>query len=347
VSLYDSKTYLDDLRLTIEKNKEIFDALRNRSVLVTGASGAVCSPVVDLLLFSDRNIKVYAAGRNREKMDRRFVRWTDDPHYCFVSYDATKKNQLDFSADYVIHGASNSAPTDISSHGIETMLDNFMGTYELLNYAEIHKCQNFLYISSSEVYGRKTDPAPFTEDEYGWVDILNPRSSYPSSKRAAETMCACFSQERHVKTTVVRPGHIYGPTAGRRDTHVADAFAYRAADGKDLVMNSAGKQLRSWCYSIDCASAILTVLVRGKEACAYNISNRSGIASIRDMAELLAGEAGVRVMVHAVQQDSRQVNPMDNSSLNAEKLEQLGWQGLYSAATGFAHTIKIIREGNL
>lgn len=347
MSLYESKTYLEDLDLTISNNSDIFDALRNQSVLITGATGLVCSPIVDLLLRSNRNITVYVAGRNKERADKRFERWCKDQHYRFMFYDATKENNVDISANYIIHGASNSSPTDIKEHGIDTMLDNFRGTYELLNYAEDVKADNFLYISSSEVYGRKNSSQPFLEDEYGWVDILNPRSSYPSSKRAAETLCACFSQERQIKTTVVRPGHIYGPTAKRNDTHVANAFAYNAADGIDLVLNSDGKQLRSWCYSIDSASAILTVLINGQNVNAYNISNKSSIESIRNMAEMVAKEASVKVIMKNVKRDIRQDNPMDNSSLNSEKLEKLGWQGLFDASTGFAHTIRIIREGNL
>lgn len=347
MSLYESKTYLGDLNSTIENNAEIFDILRNQSVLITGATGLVCSPIVDLLLFSNRNITVYIAGRNKERAQKRFKRWHDDQHCRFIFYDARKDNDLNISANYIIHGASNSSPTDIKLNGIDTMLDNFRGTYELLNYSEKNKSKNFLYISSSEVYGRKNNSEPFSEDEYGWVDILNPRSSYSSSKKAAETLCACFSFERNVNTTVVRPGHIYGPTAKRNDTHVANAFAYNAADGINLVLNSEGKQLRSWCYSIDSASAILTTLVKGQNANAYNISNKSSIESIKSMAEIIAKEAGVQVIINPEKKDGRSDNPMDNSSLNSDKLEKLGWHGLFDASKGVEHTIKIIREGNL
>lgn len=348
MGLYESKTYLADLDQTVEANKNVLKELRVASLLITGASGLVCSPIADLIFRSNEKlktgIKLFLAGRNEDRMRKRF----SGQEFAFVPYDATKKNEFPFHVDYIIHGASNSGPNDISAHGIETMLDNFNGMYELLDYASKENVKNTLYISSSEVYGRKNSIDPFTEEEYGWVDILSPRSSYASSKRAAETLCACFSDEKRIKTTIVRPGHIYGPTARRNDSHVSEAFSFNAADGKDLVLKSTGSQIRSWCYCLDSASAIMTVLVKGKNGNAYNISNPASVASIKDMAELLAKGAGVEVVVDAPNQTEKKAfNPMENSSLNGEKLMELGWHGLFDAKTGFGHTVKIIKESSI
>lgn len=350
MGLYGSKTYLEDLKKSAEANGEMLKSLAHSSILMTGASGQVCSPVADLIFYANRKmgtgITLYLAGRSEERMAGRF----QNQRYHFVPYDATKtfRNRFDFHADYIIHGASNSAPKDIGGHGIETMTENFAGLYELLDYAEREQADNTLYISSSEVYGRKSDDKPFAEDSYGYVDILSPRSSYPSSKRAAETLCACFSNERKVKTTIVRPGHIYGPTARRSDNHVSAEFSFRAADGKDLVLKSSGSQIRSWCYCLDSATAILNVLVKGETANAYNISNPASVASIRQMAELLAGLGGVKLEAAApTESEMAAFNPMQNSSLNAEKLMKLGWRGLFDAKTGFSHTVRIIRESGI
>ena len=70
--------------------------------------------------------------------------------FTFVPYNATKKNTFDFHADYIIHGASNSGPRDIAARGIETMLDNFNGMYELLNYASSYK--SFWIVGNSYKY---------------------------------------------------------------------------------------------------------------------------------------------------------------------------------------------------
>ena len=72
----------------------------------------------------------------------------------------------------------------------------------------------------------------------GYLDILNPRNAYASSKRASETLCASYYKQYGVKSCVVRPGHIYGPTATRNDSRVGSTFAYCVADGEDIVLKS-------------------------------------------------------------------------------------------------------------
>ena len=113
-------------------------------------------------------------------------------------------------------------------------------------------------------------------------------------------------------------------------------------------MKSNGTQIRSYCYTLDCASAILLLLLKGEKEQAYNISNRNSIMSIKELAEQFAKEAGVQVQFQIPKEEERQAfNPMDNSSLNGEKLELLGWQGLFGGEEGTAHTVRIIREGRL
>ena len=69
-----------------------------------------------------------------------------------------------------------------------------------------------VFISSSEVYGKHAGENPLEESEYGYIDLLNPRSSYSMGKRAAETMCISYAKDYNLHVTIARPGHIYGPT---------------------------------------------------------------------------------------------------------------------------------------
>ena len=123
---------------------------------------------------------------------------------------------------------------------------------------------------------------------------------------------------------------------------------YNAADGKDIIMKSDGAQIRSYCYMLDCASAILYVLLKGKKGEAYNISNPNSIMSIRELAEYLAKVGNVRLKFELPSQDEKKAfNPMNNSSLNSEKLCGLGWSGLFDAKLGLEHTVKIIKEAKI
>ena len=115
--------------------------------------------------------------------------------------------------------------------------------------------------------------------------------------------------------------------------------------GKDLVLKSEGKQLRSYCYMLDCDTAMLTVLLCGENANAYNISNSHSIITIKELAELYAKAGNVRVKYELpTDQEKEAFNPMDNSSLDSSKLEKLGWKAIFDNKQGTEHTISILKE---
>ena len=245
--LYASKLWLQDLDGVLAVLPEAAE-LAGRSVLITGASGLVCSAVIDLLLrYNDTHaapIKIVAAGRDRERMKARFGSFFNKPYFTFLLYDAAKSdNDLTVPVDYIIHGASNAYPTAIMREPVETMVSNFTGLLQLLRQAGTWASKRVLYISSSEVYGRKESAEPYREGEYGYIDLLNPRSCYPVAKRAAETLCVSYAAEYGVDVVIARPGHIYGPTAGNWDSRVSSDWAYAAAAGRNIVMKSEGRQL--------------------------------------------------------------------------------------------------------
>ena len=103
--------------------------------------------------------------------------------------------------------------------------------------------------------------------------------------------------------------------------------------------------VRSYCYCLDSASAILKVLLKGENRQAYNISNPGSIINIRQMAELLVKAAGVKLQMELpTEEEKRGFNPMSNSSLDSTELLALGWRGLFDAEQGFGHTVEILKE---
>ena len=354
MKLYENTIWQSDLDKCLEQLSDL-DTLKGKSVLVTGATGLICSAVIHILIRYNDNlrasgsasdkIRVYAACRNEAKLRDIFGPYVESGDITFVNYDATKELNFDFKADYIIHGASNAHPAKIISEPVETMMSNFMGLKRLFDYAKENGSGRVLYVSSSEVYGQKSSPDPFKEEEYGFIDLLNPRNSYSVGKRAAETLAASYNSEYGIEAVIVRPGHIYGPTSGEEDTRISSAFAYDAAKGKDLIMKSAGSQIRSYCYVLDCASAMLRILLTGENLTAYNISNPNSIISIRQMAEMYAEAGGVQLLSgEATAAEKKSYNTMDNSSLNSERLEALGWIGQFDSKTGLSHTVQILRE---
>lgn len=325
------------------------ELLKKSTLLITGATGMICSTIVEMLLDAnindDANIKLIIAGRSKERVEKRFSNYMEGKDFRFVEFDSLKPLQFDEYVDYIIHGASNANPGVYAVKPVETLIGNLNGTNSLLELAKSVKAKRMLYISSSEVYGRKEETSPFREDDYCFVDILNPRACYPSSKRAAETLCASYIDEYSVDCVIVRPGHIYGPQITEADNRATAQFTRNVLKGENIVLKSAGQQLRSYCYTEDCATAILTVLAKGNCGQAYNISNKNSIVSIRQIAEAFADYAGAKVVFeNPTDFEAKGNNLMDNSSLDAAKLEGLGWKAKYSLEEGVKKTIDLMKK---
>lgn len=332
---------LDEIQLV---NTSI-ESFRGKSFLITGANGLICSAVIDSLIWLnkkfDADIKIYAAARSKEKIQNRFYKWKLGEDYFFYRYDAMSSLQHEIETDYIIHGASNANPGAYAAQPAETMLINFFGIYNLLELCKKNCKGRLLYISSSEVYGKKGSNQAYAEDDYGYIDILNPRACYPSSKRMAETLCASYKKEYDVEYVIVRPGHIYGPTMLKEDNRAASEFIREVHRGKDIVMKSNGEQLRSYCYVIDCVTAILTVLLNGKTGEAYNISNPSSVVTIREFAETLARITNTKLKFEVPSLDEKNsYNLMNNSSLDSKKIYKLGWRGQYDLDRGLRETLE-------
>lgn len=335
--------YRNDILRTL-KNVDLVD-LNNKSILITGGLGLICSSVVDLLIIYneryDANIKIYVAARNKQYF---FERYGEYQYIKYLNYDATKPIDFNFKVDYVIHGAGVASPELYVAKPVETMLSNFNGVLNLLEYAKANNVKRMLYISSSEVYGSKSTEEAFDESQFGSIDINSIRSSYSEAKRASEVLCKSYSSEYDVDTVIVRPGHIYGPTASPKDKRISSDFSYRATQGKDLEMKSLGLQKRSYCYSLDCAAAILVALINGEKCESYNIGHDE-VTSIREMAQILAEAGNVNLKIkEPTEDDLKQFNPMNNSSLNNEKIKSIGYTDTFSVREGLTHTVEILKE---
>jgi len=341
--LASNSLYKKDLDIALEHID--LDFLDKKKVFITGGTGLIGSAIVDLLLRNNKTkrtrIQLYIASRNKEKVMERFG---EDDCISWVEYDALKSLQFNEPVDYIIHCAGNASPELYVSQAVETMLTNILGLENLLKYALHQPNCKLIYLSSSEVYGQKDIEESFKEDSFGYIDILSDRASYASSKRASETLCKAYSLEYGLNTCIVRPGHIFGPTASVSDGRVSSAFAYKAAQGMDLFLKSSGGQIRSYMYCLDCASAILLVLKKGSSGQAYNICGEE-ITSIRQLSEYFAKAGKVKLDYQQPTIDELHTfNPMNNSSLDCQKIYSLGFQSIFSVEEAVFHTVKILKD---
>ena len=339
--------YLRDLE-NIQECIPGISRLKNKSILVTGANGLIGSTIIDFFIqlndICSANNKIYIGARNKKKAIERFGDNLSRRDIEYIDYDALRPINFDLELNYIIHSASPANPDVYIRQPVETMLSNFGGLNNILEYARTKAVERVAYISSSEVYGKKIAAGAYGEDEYGYLDILNPRACYPSAKRAAETLCVAYLEEYGVNSVIVRPGHVYGASVTSTDNRASSFFLKEAASGSDIVMKSMGDQLRSYCYVCDCVSSIMTVLLCGEAGKGYNISNPKSICTIRELAECIAQNSGCKIIFDLpTDTEKRGYNFMDNSSLESLELQKLGWKGLFDLETGIRHTLEQLR----
>lgn len=303
-----------------------WEKLSGCNILVTGATGLIGSSFVNVLMNNpNKDYQVYALGRNEKRAHARFLRFKDDPAFHFMCGDVTLPLASDESFHFIIHAASNGSPNFFANSPVEVMKSNLYGVSNLIEYGLAHDMKRFLYVSTGEVYG-VNEAAVFDESSYGYVDILDTRSCYPSSKRAAETLAMCYAAEYGADVVVARPCHTYGPHFTESDNRVYAQFIRNVLNGDDILMKSAGTQYRSWCYVDDCVSALLFILLKGKSGQAYNVADKSSVVTIRQLAEMIAHVAGRKVVMQIPSEmEKKGFTPIRRAVFDTSKLEALGW----------------------
>lgn len=315
--------------------------LSGANILVTGSTGLIGGCLVETLMMNpNRDYHVYASGRNEERARQRFKDFADNEAFHFVKYDVLKPLESDVNFDFIIHAASNGSPNFFAQKPVEVMKANLLGVANLMEYGLTHRMKRLLYVSSGEVYG-EGDGRVFTEDYSGYVDCTKPRSCYPSSKRAAETLCVSYAIEYGADVVIARPCHVYGPYFTDQDNRVYAQFIRNVLSGDNIVMKSTGEQFRSWCYVVDCVSALLHILLKGECGEAYNIADAQSNVSIRELAEIVATIGGKRVVVDVPNADEKRgFNSVMKSVFSTEKLEELGWISKTLIKQGMTKTIE-------
>ncbi|MDR0307804.1 MAG: NAD-dependent epimerase/dehydratase family protein [Chitinispirillales bacterium] len=350
MTFLENPLYIKDMRDTIDVPLP-WDKLNGARILITGAGGLISSFLVDCLMYRNSvhkaNISVHALCRNEEKARKRFGSYEKNENFYLIIQDVCDSLNSNLDFDYIIHAASNAHPLAYATAPVETMKANLLGSINLLEYAKKHKIKKFMFISSSEIYGQNDSSADkhLTEDYSGYINCAELRAAYPESKRVSETLCTAYKKEYGVNTVVVRPGHIYGSAMTEENSRADAQFIRNAIDGVDIVMKSAGNQLRSYCYVSDAVSAIFYVLLLGEDGGAYNIANKNSMVTIRELAEILSDISKVKVVFenpNDVEKSGYSI--VGNIVMDARRLENLGWEARHNIKSGLMRTIGILKS---
>lgn len=327
---------------------------------MTGATGLIGSALVDLFMAEGLH-DVYAAGRNEERAGRRFAKYTGNSRFHFLRHDVCQPLHGDTCYHFVIHAASGADPRSFSTDPVGVMTANIDGVRNLLDYGRNHGMERLLYVSSGEVYGKSVECcAGWTEDESGYVNPMEVRSCYPSSKRAAETLCVAYAAQYGLDVVVARPCHTYGANFTENDNRAYAQFMRNVTNGEDIVLNSDGSQYRSWIYVKDCAEALRVILYKGVNGAAYNVADEQSCVTIRRLAEIIAEAGGRKVIVKQLTPHSSlptphsplnkaphsTLNKASHSTFSTSRLRALGWQPQFTLVQGISECLQLL-GGNL
>lgn len=340
----------DDLKTIIAEDLS-WEKLKNKTVMITGASGMVGSYMLYvLLILNDEKhygIKVDAVMRNVNKLPEE-VRNREDVNV--VVADVTKDIPDVGDIDYIIHAASPASPLIMQNQPVETIAANTIGTFKTLELAKEKNAEGYLFISSREIYGQPDEGQEFFyENTYGFVDQLNPRSCYSEGKKAAETMCVCFHEEYGLNTKIARLAHTYGPGMSIYDGRVQADFLKNVYHNEDIVLKSEGTAVRTYTYIADAIAGMYRILLDSEDI-VYNIGNEAGKVSIRDLAEILVSiypERGLKLVFDIPEGGTKGTAPYTLGILSSEKLRKLGWNPKYSVKDGFKRTLEYLELENV
>jgi len=238
-------------------------------VLIAGAAGFLGSHLTDALIAEGNSVigidnLCTGSLRNLRQLEH-------EPKFEFVEQDICRAFDPK-RVDYVFNFASPASPVDYLRLGVETLMVGSAGTWTMLEIAKKYDAK-FLHASTSECYG-DPDEHPQTEEYWGHVNPIGPRSVYDEAKRFSEALVMAYHRYHGVDTRLVRIFNTYGPRLQANDGRVISNFLTQALKGEDLTVYGEGDQTRSFCYVSDEIEGILG-LSRTDEHLPVNVGNPS------------------------------------------------------------------------
>jgi UDP-glucuronate decarboxylase len=300
-------------------------------VLVTGGAGFLGSHLCDRLIGLGNEV---LCVDNLFTGDRRNIEHLLDNHaFEFMRHDITFP--LYVEVDEIYNLACPASPIHYQHDPIQTTKTSVHGSINMLGLAK-RLGVRILQASTSEVYG---DPAihPQTEDYWGHVNPIGPRSCYDEGKRCAETLFFDYHRQLGLSIKVARIFNTYGPRMHPNDGRVVSNFIVHALQGKPITLFGDGSQTRSFCYVDDIIEGLIRLMKSPEEVTGpINLGNPSEI-SVKSLADIIVAKVAAKAQFEWRElpvDDPRQRQP--NIGRARELLE---WEPKVSLETGLDRTI--------
>ena len=307
-----------------------------KRILVTGGAGFLGSHLIDRLIANGH--EVICADNLFTGSKRNIEHLHSEPRFEFLRHDITFP--LFVEVDEIYNLACPASPVQYQHDPVQTTKTSVHGSINMLGLAKRLKCR-ILQASTSEVYG---DPAvhPQTEDYWGHVNPIGPRSCYDEGKRCAETLFFDYHRQHRLEIKVARIFNTYGPRMHQADGRVVSNFIVQALRAEPITLYGDGSQTRSFCYVDD----LIDGLVRLMESDAsitgpINIGNPDEF-TMRELAEKVLAQTGSASTITTSplpQDDPKQRQP----DISRAK-DYLGWVPKVSLADGLKPTVEYFKS---
>lgn len=307
-----------------------------KRILVTGGAGFLGSHLIDRLLAQGH--EVLCADNLFTGTKRNIEHLHGHPHFEFMRHDVTFP--LYVEVDEIYNLACPASPVHYQHDPVQTTKTSVHGAINMLGLAKRLRCKIF-QASTSEVYG---DPAihPQTEDYWGNVNPIGPRSCYDEGKRCAETLFFDYWRQHNLDIKVVRIFNTYGPRMHHADGRVVSNFIVQALRGEPITIFGDGQQTRSFCYVDDLVEGFLRTMETDRSVTGpINLGN-PGEFTIRELAEKTITLTGSRSEL------TRMPLPADDPKQRQPDISKaktlLGWEPTVALDEGLERTIAYFRK---
>ncbi len=307
-----------------------------KKILVTGGAGFLGSHLCERLLREGNEVVCLDNYFTGQKSN--VVHLLDNPFFEMIRHDVTMPFFIE--VDEIYNLACPASPIHYQYNPIKTVKTSVMGAINMLGLAKRIKAK-VLQASTSEVYG---DPEihPQTEEYWGHVNPIGPRSCYDEGKRVAETLFINYHKQNDVRIKIIRIFNTYGPRMHPHDGRVVSNFIVQALEGTDITIYGDGSQTRSFCYVDDLLDGMIRLMnTRDDFIGPVNVGNPGEFTMI-ELAELvlkLTNSKSKIVYMPLPADDPTQRQP--NITL-ARK--ELGWEPTIPLEEGLKRTIKYFKS---
>lgn len=338
----------EDLDHVLDRTRDLWDELRGQRVFITGGTGFFGRWLLESLLWANDRLSLGISALVLSRSPEAFRRGAPDlAGHGAIRFHTGDVRSFEFPAgtfSHIIHAATQSS-AKLNAEAPLIMFDTIVdGARRTLEFARHCGVRKFLLTSSGAIYGRQPpEMTHIPEDYLGAPEPTDPRSAYGEGKRAAETLCALFSQQYGIETRIARCFAFVGPYLPP-DTHFAIGnFIRDRLKGGPIVVEGDGTPRRSYLHAADLAIWLWTILFRGQNNRIYNVGSEESV-SISELAHMVAASFSPAVGVIIRGKPDPRKAPERYVPSTARANRELGLMPWISLPAAIARTIAFHRD---